>query len=250
MVQKPGGARDVREFAIAIVAEEMALPHTAYKNVREAIVVVITDSHSHSVHFDVQAGGASNIRERSVAIVVVQTQSRFLALVAWPIHAIHQQDVLPAVVVVIEKCAARAQCFGQKFSSEGSAIMLKLNSCRGGDIDEAEPQGRGWSGKKPAEGPGKKIVRREGCVKRKTASCGNKPATLHGRPHIMEAHTSWKPTHHGRLTSPLRMAYTTNSAVLCMPNASMILARCTATVLELRPKSTAFSLLDFPATMC
>ena len=39
---------------------------------------------------------------------------------------------------------------------------------------------------------------------------------------------------YGTFTNPLRMANTTNSAVLWMPNASMILARCTAMVLALR----------------
>ena len=128
----------------------MTLPNTAYKNVREAIIVVIADGHAHSIHFDIQAGRASNVSERSIAIVAVQTQSRFLPLVAWPIHTINQQNVLPAVVVVVEKCATRAQRLRQKFPSEGSAIMLKLYPCRAGDIGEAEPQRRRWRAKKSA----------------------------------------------------------------------------------------------------
>src|ERR1700730_3829366 len=152
----------------------MALPDAAYKNIREAIVVVISDGHAHSIHFEFQAGGASNVGERSVAIVAVQTQSRFLPLVARPIHSINQQNVLPPVVVVVQKCATRAQCFGQELSSEGSAIMLKLYSRRAGDIGDAEPQ---WRGRRA-----KKIARPERGVKGAAASSSNKLATLHGSP--------------------------------------------------------------------
>ena len=54
---------------------------------------------------------------------------------------------------------------------------------------------------------------------------------------------------HGRFTNPLRMAYTTSSAVLCRPSAFMMLARCTATVLTLRSRSPAISLFDLPMAM-
>src|ERR1700688_198597 len=155
----------------------MTLPDTAYENIGEAIVVVIADGDSHAVHFDIKAGCASNVGERPGAIVTVQMQSRFLAFVAGPIHAVDEQNVLPTVVVVVEKCATRAQCFGQKFSPEGSAIMLKLNSCCGGDVGEAESKRRGRRTKK--------IARRKGGVKGQAASCGDKLAALHVSPRLM-----------------------------------------------------------------
>ncbi len=46
-------------------------------------------------------------------------------------------------------------------------------------------------------------------------------------------------------TSPLRIAYTTSSAVLWMPSASMMLARCTATVLTLRLRCVGDLLVRF-----
>ena len=44
---------------------------------------------------------------------------------ARPIHAVHQQNIQPAVAIVIEKGAARAQRFRQILGSECAAVVAK-----------------------------------------------------------------------------------------------------------------------------
>src|ERR1700682_1698626 len=108
-------------------------------------------------------------------------QRGFLAFVAGPVHAVDEQNILPAVVVVIEKSAAGAKSFREEFASECAAVVLKLKASRGGHIGEAETEGlRACS---------QKITLRECGGECEAASGSNEFAALHGR-----------------LTKPLRMA--------------------------------------------
>ena len=99
--------------AFAGIVEQTILPHAGDENVREAVVVVIANGHAHAIHFDIQPGMRSYISESAVAVVAIEPQRGAPLLVAGPIHAIDQQNVLPAVAVVIEKGAAGAQSFRQ-----------------------------------------------------------------------------------------------------------------------------------------
>ena len=81
---------------------------------------------------------AGDIGERAVAIVAVEAQRGALAFVARPIHAVDQQDVEPAVAVVIEKGAARAQGFGQILGAEGAAVVPEIDARRSGDVRQTE----------------------------------------------------------------------------------------------------------------
>ena len=59
-----------------------------------------------------------------------------------PIHAVDQQDVLPAIAVVIEKGATRAKRFRQQLSAVGAVVVLKLDACRGRHVNEPQSQRR------------------------------------------------------------------------------------------------------------
>ena len=107
----PLASRDVDEMALAGVLEQAVLADAGDENVGEAVVVVIADGHAHAVHFDIKPGAARDVREGAVAIVAIEAQRGALALVPWPVHAVDQQDVLPAVAIVIEKRAARSRAF-------------------------------------------------------------------------------------------------------------------------------------------
>src|SRR5579862_4801357 len=103
-----------------------------------------------------------------------------------PIHAVHQQDVLPAIIVVIKKRAARAKGLGKEFSAEGSAVMLKADSRRSSDIGETKT--------KICGGSGEEMVRREGRIEGQASSGGYKFTTLHECPSRGSARgiASWK----------------------------------------------------------
>ena len=62
--------------------------------------------------------------------------------VARPVHAVDQQDVQPAVAIVIEEGAARAHRLGQVLGAECAAVVAEVDAGRRGDIGQAEVQAR------------------------------------------------------------------------------------------------------------
>ena len=59
-----------------------------------------------------------------------------------PVHAVDQKNVLPAVAVVIEEGAARAQSFRQQLAAVGAAVVAELQPGSGGHIDQPEAGSR------------------------------------------------------------------------------------------------------------
>ena len=117
--------------AFAGVAEQAVLPDAGDQDVGKSVVVVVADRHAHAVHFDVESGARGHVGERAVAVVVIKAQRGAALFVAGPVRAVDQQNVLPAVAIVVQKGAAGAESFRQKFSAEGSAVVLELNSRAG-----------------------------------------------------------------------------------------------------------------------
>jgi hypothetical protein len=86
------------------------------KDVGKAVIVVVADRDDHTIHLDIQAGASCDVRKRTVAVVPIETQSCAAALVSRPVHAVNKKNVLPAITVVVEKSATRAQCFRKELS--------------------------------------------------------------------------------------------------------------------------------------
>ena len=122
---EPARARHVDERALAGVPEQPVLADTRDEEVGEAVVVEVADGDAHPVHLDVEPRRARDVGERAVAVVAVELQRRALALVAGPVHAVDQQDVLPAVGVVIEERAARTR------ASPAAACRRRRRCCGG-----------------------------------------------------------------------------------------------------------------------
>ncbi len=86
-----------------------------------------------------------DVGEGAVVIVVIERGERFSArAVAWPVHGIHEEDVLPAVVVVIENADAAAHCFGEILFAEGAGIVFEADAGLGGDVGEFDGAGGTW----------------------------------------------------------------------------------------------------------
>ena len=79
-----------------------------------------------------------HVGEGAVAIIAIEAEGGALAFVLGPVHAVDQQDVLPAVGVVIEEGAAGTESFREKFAAVRAAIVAELNSRGGCDINKAE----------------------------------------------------------------------------------------------------------------
>src|ERR1700758_2229475 len=86
-----------------------------------AVIVVIADGASHSVHFDIEAGLAGDIREGSVVIVVIEGGVGIAGFVAGPVHGVDEENVLPAVVVIVDEAGSAAHGFRKIFSPKSSA---------------------------------------------------------------------------------------------------------------------------------
>ena len=67
-----------------------------------------------------------------------------MLLVAGPIGAVDQQNVLPAVAIIVEKGAAGAESLRQKLAAESSAVVLELNSGGAGHIGETKSGRARW----------------------------------------------------------------------------------------------------------
>ena len=94
------------------------------------------------------------IRERSVLIVVIERGKGFAGLVARPVHGIDEQNVLPAVIVVVKKAGAAAHGFRQILFSEGSGVVFEVDSGLGSHIGELD-----WAGRAGRSGAGSRCGR-------------------------------------------------------------------------------------------
>src|ERR1700728_1942813 len=54
----------------------------------------------------------------------------------WPIHGVHKQDILGAVVVVVQDTHATTHRLGKILLSKSTAMVTKGNTGRGGGIDK------------------------------------------------------------------------------------------------------------------
>ncbi len=93
----PAALRDINESALASIAKQAVLTDTGNQDVGVTVVVVIANGHAHAVQFDVESGSRGDIRERSVAVVVIKTKCSARFLVSGPVGAVDQQDVLPSI---------------------------------------------------------------------------------------------------------------------------------------------------------
>src|SRR6202007_273769 len=116
----------IHERAFPGIAEQPILANRCDENVWKAIVVVVADGNAHAVEFDIEAGARRHIPESPVPIVVVRAKRGTSVLLPGPVGAIDQQNVLPAIAIVIQKSAARSQSLRQEFPSESAAIVLEL----------------------------------------------------------------------------------------------------------------------------
>ncbi len=59
---------------------------------------------------------------------MIELGRRVFLNVAGPVHAIHEKNVRPAVVVIIDEGHARSHGFGQEFLPEGATVVNEMDS--------------------------------------------------------------------------------------------------------------------------
>src|SRR5437016_11374639 len=120
--------RYIRESAVAVVVKKVALAVGGYEKIVVAVIVVVAHSHAHAKHLHLQSRLVGYVRERAVLIIVIELRRGVFLNVAGPVHAVHEKNVRPSVIVVVDEGHTRSHRFGEKFLSE-SAIV----------VDAAEP---------------------------------------------------------------------------------------------------------------
>jgi hypothetical protein len=124
--------------------EEPALSKRSDEEIVEAIVVVVADCDTHAIHLDVETGFVRYVGEGSVMIVVVELGRGVLLDVTRPVHTIDQENIGPAVVIVVDEGGAWTERLGQEFLSEGSIVVNEANTGLLSDIAKRH-RGGGWT---------------------------------------------------------------------------------------------------------
>src|SRR5581483_8059400 len=113
------------------VMEQLAPPDRRDKEVVVAIVVVVADGHAHAVEGDRKAGLPGDIGERAVAVVVVEDERAARGVggdMAGPVVSPNDENVEPAVVVVVEERAAAAHRLREPLLAERAVDARAVHS--------------------------------------------------------------------------------------------------------------------------
>ena len=99
-----------------IIAKEPILAHGGEKHIGPAIGIIVTTSDPHAVKGHAQTRIGGHILEFAVAVILIKFHGWRRARrcsIPRPRAGIDEQQVLVAVIVVVQKCAARSHGFGQ-----------------------------------------------------------------------------------------------------------------------------------------
>src|ERR1700722_17577616 len=110
-------------------------------NVDIAIVVIVADGATESVHLQCEPGLPGDVGKGSVFIVVIERGKGFAGFVSRPVHGIDEENILPSIIVIIQEASAAAHGLREIFFSERAIVVLEVNACLGSDIVEVDGTG-------------------------------------------------------------------------------------------------------------
>src|ERR1700677_3592482 len=136
--------RDVGELSTSEISKQVATTYSSHVNVIAAIVVEVSHRAAHAVHLYIQTRTVGCVRERPVAIIVVQRSRRSADLMLGPVHGLNEKHILPAIVIVVKHADAAPHRLRQVLLSERAIVVTKVNARRFRDVSKSN--GTGWSG--------------------------------------------------------------------------------------------------------
>src|SRR5882757_7460641 len=134
---------DIRKCAVAIVVVENVFPEVGHIDIGKTVVVVVTDSHPHSVIAVVHIREPSllgDIGEAAVLVLAVQTvpvggimavEVRNPGQRIANMTCVHQKNVQQAVVVVIQQSDSARHSFDEVFPGGRRVVKDKINAFGG-----------------------------------------------------------------------------------------------------------------------
>src|SRR5713101_5721321 len=114
----------------------MIFPDRGNVNIDVAVVVVVADRASQAIFLESEAGSTGDIGKSAIMIVVIERRERLAAVMFRPISGVDQQDVLPAVIVIVEEACSRPHGFGKVLLSEGAVVVFEVNASLSGYISK------------------------------------------------------------------------------------------------------------------
>ena len=148
-VQQSGVFSDIGKSSIAIVAIQLVLSEVGAKQIFEAVVVVVSNANARCPACIAKAGFFGHIRESSITIVFVQAIGCFRRG-AFDRRAAKQEDIHPAVVVIVNESATAARGFEDVIFRISMAVNNgRGQPGRGGYINEVcveRSSGGSWFG--------------------------------------------------------------------------------------------------------
>src|SRR5581483_9628404 len=154
-----GFVGDIGKGSVAVVVIKNVAAVAGDVEIFETVVVVVADSHAHAVEVlrhSAKTGTFGHIGESAVRVLVVQAIPEFLAGLIrrlsvghriGELGAVGEEDIQPAVVVVIEGGHAAAHGFDQVFVRSGGILLDEIDMALRGDVSELHA-GRGLSGRR------------------------------------------------------------------------------------------------------
>ncbi|MFM1942443.1 MAG: hypothetical protein RI897_1425 [Verrucomicrobiota bacterium] len=130
---------DIEEAAVAEVFEEVVGAGGGDEDVGESVVIVVPGGDAHAVAGEVEAGVGSGVGEVALAVVEVEVVGGCgcgRVGLPGPEVSIDEEEVLQAIVVVIEGGNAAAHGFGQEFIAVGAVGVGEGDAGWGGDLGE------------------------------------------------------------------------------------------------------------------
>src|SRR5437660_6640134 len=149
IVPEAGGLGYISKRSVTIVAVKVILSEAGAEDILKPIVVVIADAYRRGPVHRSQSGFLRNIGEGAIPIVLVEVVRR-IGRGAVQASAGQQEDVHPAIVVIVHESAATAGGFQNVFLAFHAAIDRgRGQPCRSRNVCEAcveGPPGRSESG--------------------------------------------------------------------------------------------------------
>src|SRR6266851_4733663 len=136
IVPEAGSLGHIGKGSVPIVAVEVILSEAGAEDVFESVVVVIADAHRRGPVHRPQSRFVRNVGKRTVTIVLVEVVSR-TRRGAFQASAGEQENIHPAIVIVVEESAATACGFQNVLLAFHTSVDRGRGQSRGGsDIHE------------------------------------------------------------------------------------------------------------------
>src|SRR5277367_5789364 len=107
-------------------------------DVVESVVIVVGGGAAKTVHFYFETRLKSHVFECAVAFVVIESGIRLACLVLGPVHRIHKENVLPAIVVIVKNAYTAAHRLRQIFLPKSATVMPEMDACLRCDVGEVD----------------------------------------------------------------------------------------------------------------